>query len=94
VAEIIECLGEPATVWIERQISREEILAQSSRVERDLERARQEETRLASKLESADFQEKAPAEVKRKAAERREASRERIEALETQLAELARWLET
>jgi len=90
VAELVHCFGEPCAVWIERQVSREEILAQAKRVQRDLERLRQEDARLASKLESAEFQKKAPAEVKRKATERRQAALERIAALEVQLADLAK----
>ncbi len=93
VAEIIDCLGEPATVWIEREVSRDEIMARTKRVERDLEKLRQEETRLVVKLDSAEFQSKAPEHVKRQVEERRQAARERIAAQEAQLAELNKTLD-
>jgi valyl-tRNA synthetase len=92
VAELVQCFGESCAVWIERQVSREEILAQTKRVERELERLRQEDARLAGKLESAEFQEKAPEHVKQQAAERRQAALGRIAALEAQLADLAKAL--
>lgn len=92
VAELVEAFGMPATVWIERQVTREEIVAQSKRVERELERLRQEEARLATKLASAEFQQRAPEEVRRQAADRRQAALDRIAALEAQLGELGRSL--
>jgi valyl-tRNA synthetase len=92
VAELVEVFGTPAIVWIERQVSRDEIVAQSKRVERELERLRQEEARLATKLGSAEFQQRAPEEVRRQAAERRQAALERIAALAAQLEDLGRSL--
>ncbi|MFB3880614.1 MAG: valine--tRNA ligase [Armatimonadota bacterium] len=92
VAELAEAFGAPTTVWIERQVSHDEIVAQSKRVERELARVRQEEARLASKLGSTEFQQRAPAEVRRQAEERRQAALERIAALEEQLGELKRSL--
>jgi valyl-tRNA synthetase len=61
-------------------------------VERELERLRQEEARLATKLGSAEFQQRAPEEVRRQAAERRQAALERIAALAAQLEDLGRSL--
>jgi valyl-tRNA synthetase len=92
VAELVEAFGTPATVWIERQVSREEIVAQSKRVERELERLRQEEARLAAKLGSAEFQQRAPEEVKKQAGDRRQAALDRIAALAAQLEYLSRSL--
>jgi valyl-tRNA synthetase len=92
VAEMIECLGETAAVWIERQASREDMAAQASRVERELTRLRQEEARLAGKLRKEEFQRKAPEQVRRQAAERLAETRQRAAGLEAQLADLNRSL--
>jgi len=92
VSEIIECLGETAAVWIERQASREEMAAQAKRVERELDRLRQEEGRLAGKLGNAEFEQKAPEHVRRQAADRLAETQHRAAALEAQLADLNRSL--
>jgi len=92
MAELIECLGEPMVVWIEREASRKDLQEQRGRVERDLGRLRQEQARLEAKLSSADFQTKAPDQVKQQAQQRHQAGRERMAALEAQLVELNRSL--
>jgi valyl-tRNA synthetase len=92
VAQVIECLGETGAVWIERQASRDEMVAQANRVKRELDRLRQEEARLASKLGSAQFQQKAPDHVRRQAADRLAETQHRAAALDAQLADLNRSL--
>ncbi|MFB3880440.1 MAG: valine--tRNA ligase [Armatimonadota bacterium] len=88
VAELVDCFGQQCAVWIERRVSREEIVAQRKRVERELERLRKDEASLAGKLESADFEAKAPERVRQQTAERLEAARQRIEALRGQVRDL------
>ena len=93
MAELVECLGEAAVVSIEREVSREELEEQRRRVERELGRLREEEARLAERLGNAEFVRRAPEEVKGQTKARQAAARERVGALEEQLADLVRSLD-
>ena len=92
VAELVQCLGDSAVVWIEREAGRKELEEQRDRVKRELGKVMEEAARLASKLEHPEFMKRAREEVKAQARARHEAARQRVEALEAQLAELERSL--
>ncbi len=92
MGELVECFGEPAVVSIEREVSRKELEEQRTRVERELGRVREEQSRLAKKLENEGFVRRAPEEVKSETKARCAAAVERVRALEEQLADLARYL--
>lgn len=93
MAELVQCLGGAAVVSIEREVSRDELEEQRRRVERELGRLRDEEAKLAKKLENEQFMSKAPETVKSQAKERRAAAAGRVQALEGQLADLTKSLE-
>jgi len=92
VAELVECLGGASVVSIEREVTREELEGQRKRVERELERLREEDAGLTKRLENAEFLRRAPEEVRRKTEERQAAGRERAHALQEQLADLVKSL--
>jgi valyl-tRNA synthetase len=92
VAELVQCLGGSAVVWIERTAAREELVEQRRRVERDLAKAQEEAARLAAKLANPDFVQKAKDEVKEQARARHEAAAKRAQVLEAQLADLTKAL--
>jgi valyl-tRNA synthetase len=92
LAELIDCLGEPAVVWIAATASRQELEAQRARLERDLSRLRQEEAELREKTHSAEFLARAPAPVVEKAHTRLAEAAQRLQALEGQLAEIEKAL--
>jgi len=93
VSELIVCCGQPATVSLATEISREKLERQRSRLERELARLQQEETALRGKLDNPEFHSRAPAPVREKTQARHAATQERLKAIEGQLAELARALE-
>jgi len=93
MAELVQCLGGAAVVSIEREVSSDELEEQRRRVERELGRLRDEEAKLAKKLENEQFMSKAPETVKSQAKERRAAAAGRVRALEGQLDDLAKSLE-
>jgi valyl-tRNA synthetase len=92
VAEVIHCFGEPAVISIAVEASREELIAQRARLEKDLARLREEEGRLSAKLANEEFTSRAPQAVVAKVQAQYVEARERREAVERQLAEIARTL--
>lgn len=92
VAEVVHCFGEAVVVSIAAQVSREELLGQQARLSKDLDRLREEEARLAAKLENQEFTSRAPQAVVEKVQAQLAEAKERREAVARQLAEIARSL--
>lgn len=92
MVELVQCLGDSAVVWIEREADRGELEEQRTRVERELGKIGEEIARLASKLENEQFMSKAREEVKAQTRQRHEAALERAAVLVEQLTELERAL--
>jgi valyl-tRNA synthetase len=90
LAEVIHCFGEAALVAIAAEVSREELLGQRARLEKDLGRLREEEARLTAKLANPEFTSRAPQHVVAKVQTQCAEVRERREAVARQLSEIER----
>ncbi len=81
LAEVIHCFGEAALVSIVAEVSREELLGQQARLEKEVGRLEDEEARLAAKLANPAFASRAPQQVVEKVeAQRAEATARRNES--------------
>ena len=94
-SEIIHCSGEPAVVSIVvesvpgKAASHDDAAARRARLERDLARLREEESRLAQKLENTEFLSRAPAPVVEKSRARYTEVQQLRQAVEGQLGDMA-----
>jgi len=88
MAEMVQCFGHRAAVWIGASFSRPELEAQRARLERELSRLREEEGRLAGKLSAPGFLSRAPAEVVETARQRLAQTQGRRATVEAQLSDV------
>jgi valyl-tRNA synthetase len=92
MSEAAHVCGEPASIWIATEASREELQSQEVRLRRDLSRLQEEEAHLSKKLQDPNFRSRAPASVVSKTETRQDEIGRRRDAIEGQLAVIAQML--
>ena len=92
MAELTQCCGEAAAVWIARKATREEMLSQRDRLQQELSRLQKEAAVLDEKLRNEGFVSKAPPHVVERARARKAETEAKRAAIEAQLEDLQRAL--